>query len=70
MAYTEIYKRYLVIPKLYEFLSKIYSLIFGGYGFIIEPNQERQEIRMDFKKRKSVLDFKGNIHKKIDLNDI
>ena len=38
MVYIEIYKGYLVIPKLYEFLSKVYSLVFGGWGFIIEPN--------------------------------
>ena len=41
MAYTEIYERYLVIPRFYEFLSKVYSLIFRGCGFVIEPNQER-----------------------------
>ena len=38
MVYIEIYKGYLVIPRLYEFLSKVYSLIFRGYGSIIESN--------------------------------
>ena len=38
MAYIEIYKKYLVIPRFYEFLQEVYSLIFRDYGFIIEPN--------------------------------
>ena len=40
MVYIEVYKRYLVIPRLYEFLSKVYSLVFRGCGFIIESNLE------------------------------
>ena len=66
MAYIEIYKRYLVIPRLYEFLQKVYSLIFRGCGSIIESNQERQEIRVDFKK-KAFLALKEIFTKKLIL---
>ena len=38
MAYIEIYERYLVIFRLYEFLLEVHSLVFRGYGFIIESN--------------------------------
>ena len=58
MAYIEIYKRCLVIPKLHEFLSKVYSLIFGGCGSIVEPNQKKQEIRVDFRGRRGFFSFK------------
>ena len=70
MAYIEIYKRYLIISRFYEFLQKVYSLIFRGYGFIIESNQEREEIRMDFREKKSVFNFKRNIHERTNLSDI
>ena len=70
MAYTEIYKRYLVIFRLYEFLQKVYSLVFRGYGFIIESNQKKQEIRVDFKGRKNVFNFKKDVHEKTNLSDV
>ena len=64
MAYIEIYERYSVIPRLYEFLQKVHSLVFRNYDSIIESNQERQEIRIDLRKKKAFLTLKEILTKK------